>query len=834
MSILTITPNLEKKTAKFKGTVAAGEHVSVSIENASEISTSGLRLRVIDYSGNTLAMFPEPSLEESMDGVGDWGGGGSVLTCELSLNTAPMHKAVCGMCEREFTVVLDNVAEKELHFLGQHTFLGWPEEKGSDIPYDFDEFPKLIDDWIRQIENLTLTARRYDEEGKVEITVWDGRGGTAPVVVTTYDGDTSKVEEFARQAASAANAAAGSASEAKTALAAADTKIAAAKSEAVSSANSHSDGELRKHKTEADSTFATKTALEETNTNLTKEVTRAKAAETAIAEKAQDALDKYTQTLSTAQAAGIKAEEATKAALDAVSKIIGGAPEAFDTLKEIADWIAEDETGTQALLTQINGLIDLVSNKADTTAVADLLNSKVDKIDGKGLSTNDYTNDEQKKLAGIEAGAQKNPDLSTYATKEDVAAVKALTSLTYAELKAIRNEGKLVPGAQYRITDYVATVNPKLDGSARSAGNPFDIIVTADSTNTLSEHARAAIHEGDTYFDSCNLSAWDVWYCLDNDTSRFEWAVPDGEEDPTLGIPGRGVIYRLIDERRNDVPYDFKGIVYGKDLDGTLQWCYTFDGGSGTDASVIGYDGVHNNTIGVYSNDANVAKLNFITIHGLDCFNIVIGPGCRNMTLNHADLSASFYDISIGADCAEITLDCNYNIKIGSKCHGIAVKPDARYIWIGDSCSYCFIGNLGYNITIGSNGYEIIVENGNSYVKVGDYCTTLNTGANNERITIGAFCDNVFLSSHMNDMDIGSACKYISFYKSFGENIVIGPFNSNIDITTTSTTSSSSYYRNIVVSPSCNSGSESLTINCEVGQTSLTTYKPRSSQEIMV
>ena len=36
------------------------------------------------------------------------------------------------------------------------------------------------------------------------------------------------------------------------------------------------------------------------------------------------------------------------------------------------------------------------------------LNKKVDKVDGKGLSTNDYTNDEKTKLAGIEEGAEVN------------------------------------------------------------------------------------------------------------------------------------------------------------------------------------------------------------------------------------------------------------------------------------------------------------------------------------------------------------------------------------------------------------------------------------------
>jgi len=38
----------------------------------------------------------------------------------------------------------------------------------------------------------------------------------------------------------------------------------------------------------------------------------------------------------------------------------------------------------------------------------ELYNSKVDKITGKGLSTNDFTDDEQLKLAGIAAGAEVN------------------------------------------------------------------------------------------------------------------------------------------------------------------------------------------------------------------------------------------------------------------------------------------------------------------------------------------------------------------------------------------------------------------------------------------
>ena len=42
------------------------------------------------------------------------------------------------------------------------------------------------------------------------------------------------------------------------------------------------------------------------------------------------------------------------------------------------------------------------------TDISSLQTSKVDKVDGKGLSSNDYTNTEKNKLAGIESGAQKN------------------------------------------------------------------------------------------------------------------------------------------------------------------------------------------------------------------------------------------------------------------------------------------------------------------------------------------------------------------------------------------------------------------------------------------
>lgn len=54
----------------------------------------------------------------------------------------------------------------------------------------------------------------------------------------------------------------------------------------------------------------------------------------------------------------------------------------------------------------IETLTQTVSN--NNTAVTEALANKVDKVEGKGLSTNDYTTDEKNKLAGIAAGAQVN------------------------------------------------------------------------------------------------------------------------------------------------------------------------------------------------------------------------------------------------------------------------------------------------------------------------------------------------------------------------------------------------------------------------------------------
>lgn len=56
--------------------------------------------------------------------------------------------------------------------------------------------------------------------------------------------------------------------------------------------------------------------------------------------------------------------------------------------------------------------------QADVTGLSDALAGKVDKVTGKGLSTEDYTTTEKNKLAGIEAGANNYTHPATHSISE--------------------------------------------------------------------------------------------------------------------------------------------------------------------------------------------------------------------------------------------------------------------------------------------------------------------------------------------------------------------------------------------------------------------------------
>ena len=113
--------------------------------------------------------------------------------------------------------------------------------------------------------------------------------------------------------------------------------------------------------------------------------------------------------------------DVTKEISDKIAEVVSDAPESFNTLKEISDWISGHENDASAMNSAIkdnkSAITTLQTDKADKTElptkVSELENDSsyltehqdisnlVVKEEGKGLSSNDYTNEEKDKLGSI-------------------------------------------------------------------------------------------------------------------------------------------------------------------------------------------------------------------------------------------------------------------------------------------------------------------------------------------------------------------------------------------------------------------------------------------------
>lgn len=268
-----------------------------------------------------------------------------------------------------------------------------------------------------------------------------------------------------------------------------------------------------------------------------------------------------------------------------------------------------------------------------------------------------------------------------------------IIEITWSDLKAKRDAGELTLGQLYRITDYQCTTT---ESNTRSAGHQFDIIVLALSKNTLSEQAYAALHSGDTYFANNNLSAWKLWYCLDNDTNRFAWA------DNTNG---KGVIYRMIDEFNNDVPYDFKNIQFKHPIDiaAHSSYYYTFASGDtvdNTDYSLSATQNIYSNKILLYINESK-QSINKILFIGNNCYSNTFGAGCFNNSFGYNCFLNTFWKKCSGNSFGN---NCARNI-FGNSCIKNKLDEGCSSNFLLNNCSY---NNLGYDSTYNVFGYRCL------------------------------------------------------------------------------------------------------------------------------
>ena len=726
----TISIDTEKRKAKASGAVAVGEMVDVIVsgldaadvpewEDGNDEGFSGpaLRFRLVAPDGKDLVRFP-------LDEGDAWTqNGDGTLSAEVDFNTAELRHWLWGFPVdgvADVGVIVDSVVDAMEYGRGTAKIFQWAASPAED--------PTILPDWretLRKLNADILILQRDLESVEQSKTA-------AQTAATAAQGSANDASGSADAALRDAERAQGYKSDAEAAQEAAELAQGKAEEAQGKAEDAQEAAEGARDDAQAAAQAAEQTLASKADKSaLDAEIQRALEAERVLRADVSSANDAISANTSAIEQ--LEEDKANKTQL----KDLEDAIDAEATTREEKDAAICEKLGLE-ISNRESADATLERDKADkaTTYTKTEVDAKIAAVqsfqkyivqtlpdpetaDMKGLylvPTGETTEEgddlcEEFTVVG-EVGEKRweliggtKIDLSDYAKKDEVASALAdklgkITPLTHAALLALRTGGRLVPGAQYRITDYVATVTN--DANARAVSHPFDIIVTADDERTLNERARAIQHEGDTYFASCDLAAWDVWYSIDNDANRFAWA------DVTNG---RGVIYRLVDEFNNDVPYDFKGIqflAYG-DTDGV--WRYTFDSGAAsgnTDYSLAGRSrGVYGNAIAPYVY-SSVMLLNCIVFKGSSCRDNTFGSSCRDNTFGSSCRDNTFgsycRDNTFGSYCQSNTFGsgCN-NIKFGtatttkSYCRYIRVASDNRYLYInptGTTSSSAYYQNV--------------------------------------------------------------------------------------------------------------------------------------------
>ena len=161
--------------------------------------------------------------------------------------------------------------------------------------------------------------------------------------------------------------------------------------------------------------------------------------------------------------------ESAKAYVDkAIAELVDGSPAALDTLKELSAALGNDPNFATTVATQIG--------------------QKVDKVAGKGLSTEDYTSEEKAKLAGVAAGANNYQHPATHPATmiEQDASHRFVTDTEKATWNGKASTAVVTQSANGLMS---AADKKKLDGVAAGANNyqhpathPASVIVQ-DSTH---------------------------------------------------------------------------------------------------------------------------------------------------------------------------------------------------------------------------------------------------------------------------------------------------------------------------------------------------------------
>lgn len=311
--------------------------------------------------------------------------------------------------------------------------------------------------------------------------------------------------------------------------------------------------------------------------------------------------------------------------------------------------------------------------------------------------------------------------------------------VTHEELVSLRDNGQLVHGARYVITDYVTSTPSGVDESVStymSKEQPFNIVVTAISPNSLSEDCSAI--SNDTF---PNADKWKLCYTINPTDDRFEWS------------NSKGIIYRMIDENNLDCPYDFKNIQFKRD-----RWSF-----NDIDVSAD----VYKNTVkkcvrAVYDKfqGADYVKGAFCTYNGQIFYNksgeavfSTFVNNCKNITIlptYNSDGKRRLNDNVFFGSCSDIYIDeysfgNTFNsvngMNIPSKCT-FNFFADCSTLTIPNGTESCCFSRLNRVNCFNISQYCYIESSTNVNIQSGYYCVYDSTNVSVDNQSAYACLDN--------------------------------------------------------------------------------------------
>ncbi|MDE7093729.1 MAG: hypothetical protein K2O52_02335 [Oscillospiraceae bacterium] len=209
---------------------------------------------------------------------------------------------------------------------------------------------------------------------------------------------------------------------------------------------------------------------------------------------------------------------------DEVAKIVAEAPEDFDTLKEFADWISNH---AESVL-EMNSIITSLTTEVD---------NKVDKVQGKNLSTNDFTDVLKAKLTSLgnyndsELRAKINSLSATvgYQKRNLVPVIQPETDLyidgitfTFGNDGVVTANGIATNNICLKITEDISdykTTDLFLSGCPMGGSFQFGYSLRVANSDSSSEFFCEDIGFGNFFSIPPHINRWCVYCCISAGTT---------------------------------------------------------------------------------------------------------------------------------------------------------------------------------------------------------------------------------------------------------------------------------------------------------------------------